>query len=149
MIEVKEGVKELIIEYFKTDVLKSEPLTRENRLNIIETFTYCYNHHLSIQAIAKQLQNSNLSEIRDRIIKRMGSNYNPYPLRLGELKPLLQIEAMEHKKSLHGYLLSIVRERHERQAAYLDTCCVPRLNKMYRIKKAERAGNCLQLNFPF
>lgn len=132
---VKEGVRDLIIEYFKTDVLKSEPLTRENKENIIQTFTYAWAQHMSIQAICKELQNSNLSKIRDGIIKRMGSNYNPFPLRLGVLKPELQIEAMEHNKSLHGYLLSIFRERHQKQVDYLDLYCVPRLNKMYRYKK--------------
>ncbi len=108
-IAIKPGVKELTIEYFKVDVF-SEPLTPETRKNIIDTFTYAYNNHLSIQAIVMELKGSNLCEMRERIIKRLGSNYNPFPLRLGETKPILQMKALEVNKSLHGYILSILRE---------------------------------------
>lgn len=107
---VSEGVNELIMFYFKVDILKSEPLTEENRKNIIETFTYAYNNHLTNQAIYRELKDSNLSQIRDRIIKRMGSNYKPFPLRLGDLKPIYQQRAMQGGKTLHGYLLHVLRE---------------------------------------
>lgn len=107
---VKEGVKELIEEYFKIKILDIEPLTDDTRENIIATFTFAYNHHKSIQSVCKELQHSNLSELRDRIIKRLGSNYNPYPLRLGTIKPVLQKEATGNNKSLHGWLLSILRD---------------------------------------
>lgn len=107
---VKEGVKELILEYFKVDVLDKEPLGEDTRANIIATFTFAYNRHQSIKSICKELQHSNLSEVRDRIIKRMGSNYAPFPIRLGTIKPQLQREAVDSDKSLHGLVLSILRE---------------------------------------
>jgi len=146
---VKDGVRLLIIEYFKSDVLTGEPMTADTRQNIIETFTHCYNKHLSINAIVKELQGSNLSEFRDRLIKRMGSNYNPYPIRLGNLKPKLQMEAMDCNKSLHGYILMLLREREERQNQYIDLCCVPRLNKLYRFKRVHTADRFYQLDFVF
>jgi len=146
---VKDGVRQLIIEYFKSDVLKDEPMSVDTRQNIIETFTFAYNTHQTINAIVKELQGSNLSEFRDRLIKRMGSNYNPYPIRLGNLKPKLQMEAMDCNKSLHGYILMLLREREERQNQYIDLCCVPRLNKLYRFKRVHSASQFLQLDFVF
>ncbi len=41
----KQGVKDLITEYFKIEILDVEPLTDEMRENIIATFTYAYNNH--------------------------------------------------------------------------------------------------------
>lgn len=146
---VKDGVRLLIIEYFKSDVLAGEPMTSDTRGNIIDTFQHCYNKHLSINAIVKELQGSNLSEFRDRLIKRMGSNYNPFPIRLGNLKPTLQMEAMEANQSLHGYILKLLREREERQNQYIDFCCVPRLNKLYRFRRVHSAVRVCQLDFVF
>lgn len=145
---VKEGVRELIYEYFKVDVLEEEPLTKDTRQNIIATFTFAYNRHLSIQAISRELQQSNLSELKDRIIKRMASNYNPYPIRLGNLKPILQQEAFDNNKSLHSYLLSIFREREDRNKRYLDLYCVRRLNRMYRYNKPFKNLMVCQLSLP-
>lgn len=144
---VKAGVRDLIIFYFKVDVLDKEPLAEDTRQNIIETFTYCWAHHMSIQAIVKELRNSNLSELRERIIKRMESNYNPYPLRLGDLKPRLQMEAMDNNKSLHNYILTLLREREKKQKAYIDLYCVPRLNRIYRLKKPIGNEVFVQLSF--
>lgn len=107
---VKEGVKELVIQYFKTDIFANEPLTDENRQNIIETFTYCYNRHMPIVTVIHELKGSNLAEMRDRIIKRLGSNYNPFPFRLGELKPILQQRALAANKSLHEYAVGVLRK---------------------------------------
>lgn len=102
---------------------------------------------MSIQAIVKELRNSNLSELRERIIKRMESNYNPYPLRLGDLKPRLQMEAMDNNKSLHNYILTLLREREKKQKAYIDLYCVPRLNRIYRLKKPIGNEVFVQLSF--
>jgi len=135
MKPIKEGIKELIFEYFKVDVLEKERLTKDNRENIIETFTYAYNNHLTTLAISKELVGSNLAELRDRIIKRNVSNYRPYPVRLGSLKPLLQSEASDYNKSMHNYILSILKERLDKHQSYIDLHCVPRLNKLYRYKK--------------
>lgn len=110
MKEINAGIKELINEYFKVDVLEKVPMSVDLRQNIIETFTYCYNNHMSVKSVAKQLQHSNLSELRDRIIKRMGSNYNPYPVRLGELKPELQRQACSNGISLHRHVLLVLRK---------------------------------------
>lgn len=108
---LSEGIKDLINEYFKVDVLECIPMTEDTRQNIIATFTYCYNNHMSVKSVAKQLQHSNLSELRDRIIKRMGSNYNPFPVRLGSLKPDLQKEACAKRISLHRHVWLLLRDR--------------------------------------
>ena len=112
---VKEGVKELINEYFKIDLLDSWPMTEDAKENIIKTFTYAWEHHQTIQSISKQLQNSNLSAIRDRIIKQLASDYNAFPVRLGPYKKDLQKEAVDHKMSLHRYMLHIVKHRNTNQ----------------------------------
>lgn len=40
---------------------------------------------------------------------------NPYPIRLGELKPKLQMEAFETDKSMHDVLINIVKDFFERK----------------------------------
>lgn len=105
-----EGVRELILDYFSYDVLAGNILAEDLRENIIKTFTYCYERHLTTQFIARELAGSQISQYRDKVIKRMGSNYNPYPIRLGQIKPQLQRQANESGKSLHGYLLSLLRK---------------------------------------
>jgi hypothetical protein len=105
MKTVTEGINELIVEYFKIDILKQN-LRPETRQNIIDTFTYCYNHHMEGEQIAKELEDSNLSDLRDRI----KSNSQPYPLRLGELKPYYQMMAVENDISLHKCLLNVLKD---------------------------------------
>lgn len=111
MKPLNNGVRELINEYFKIDVLDEWPMTLETKENIIRTFTYAWERHQSVKSVAKQLQHSNLSELRDKIIKQIGSNYNPYPIRLGVLKPALQQEACAKNMSLHRYILHIAKNR--------------------------------------
>lgn len=110
---VKPGVRELIIEYFKCDLLDRETMASDMKANLVQTFTYAYDRHLSIHAITKELQNSDISEYRDRLIKRMGSNYNPFPIRLGDIKPDMQAEAAAMNRSLHSYILMLLRGRNE------------------------------------
>ncbi len=108
----KNAINDLVIEYFKSDILNSN-LDKETKELVLKTFTYAHEKKLHIRAIIHELEGSRLSEIRNRIIERLGSNYNPYPVRLGELKPMLQMEACENNKSLHGQVLKILREYYE------------------------------------
>jgi hypothetical protein len=111
MKPLNNGIRELINEYFKIDVLDEWPMTPETKENIIKTFTYAWERHQSVKSVAKQLQHSNLSELRDRIIKQIGSDYNPFPIRLGVLKSKLQQEACTAKLSLHRYILVTLKQR--------------------------------------
>lgn len=38
------------------------------------------------------------------------NNDKPFPIRLGELKPILQQEAVSHDRSLHYWIKKILRE---------------------------------------
>jgi len=132
---VKEGVRELIFNYFGYDVLVNHRVQHDLLKNIIETFTYAYNRHQNIEDIEKDLEWTEIWELRQRRINLKESNYKPFPIRLGDLKPILQMEAAEHKKTLHGHILNLLMERQKIQKNYIDVYCVPRLSKMYRYKR--------------
>lgn len=110
----KPDVNELIIEYFKTDILNQKPaVTPEIRKLILETFTYAHKKNSHIRVIIRELKGSELSQIRDRIIRRMESDNNPFPIRFGELKPLIRDESFDCGRSFSGQVLSIVRDHYK------------------------------------
>lgn len=132
---VSKGVKELIFQYFLTDVLETEPLNEDLRQNIIATFTYAYNHHIERMDLSSQVDDSAISRLRQRIIKRNRDNYSPFPVRLGSLKPILQQDAMSCNKSLHGYIIRILKNVEDKNREYFDSNCIPRLCKFYKKKR--------------
>ena len=112
MKALSQGIRDLITEYFDCDVLADNyDISEGFKKNIIETFTYAYNNHLSKRAINKELEGSNIYKLREKI----RSNNKPFPVRWGDLKPKLQMEAIEKNISMHAACREIVREHFERQ----------------------------------
>lgn len=133
---VNEGIKQLIYKYFNFNVLeKGQRVQKDMLVNIIETFTYCWKLHKTMSEIEEELIYTEIWELRQRRLKLTESNYNPFPIRLGELKPDLQEEAATNHKNLHQYLLCLLLDRKKRQHTYLDLHCVKRLDKYYRLRK--------------
>ncbi len=132
--KLKEGVKNLIFQYFLCDIL-DEPLTDDMRQNIIDTFTYAYDHHIERLDLSSQIDESAMSALRNRIIKRNKSNYNPFPIRFGSLKPKLMEEAHCNNMSLHGYVTFLLKKRDDINKGVFDQMCIPRLSKYYKKKR--------------
>lgn len=107
-------VDEMIIDYFKTDILNQKPaVSPETRKLIVDTFTYAHRKKQSTLMIIKELKGSELEQIRNRIIKRIESDNNPFPVRFGELKPKLHREASDTGRSITGQILKIVRDHYK------------------------------------
>lgn len=70
-IGFSERMASLISEYFKTDILNtSEGITQTTRDLIRQVFTEAYTAGLSIDEIVKQLEGTELSRVRSRLIAR-------------------------------------------------------------------------------
>lgn len=106
-----EGILALIFEYFKMDVLQEWPMDKKMELLIIKEFTTAYERKLNAWQIHHFLKGSCIEALRTKISDYHKDNYKPYPIKLGQLKPILQREAVEKKISLHRHMLNILWER--------------------------------------
>lgn len=97
-------IKKSITKYFYCDILDPvHKLSVSLKINIIETFTYAYDHHLSDKEIQEQLEGSNLWEV----LQRLRDQNKPFPVRWGVLKPRLQEEALSKGMSMHAFCREI------------------------------------------
>ena len=112
---MKEEVLALIFEYFKMDVLQDWSMGKEMQAEIIKTFTSANAKKLSSWQIYHLLKGTSIEDLRKKVMEYEKDNYKPFPVRLGQHKPKLQMEAaqMDGGKgwTLHRYLLYIVGER--------------------------------------
>lgn len=106
-----EEVLALIFEYFKMDVLQKWPMSKDMQAEIIKTFTSVAEKKLNAWQIFHLLKGSNIESLRNKIAEYHKANYKPYPIKLGQLKPDLQEEAVKSGVSLHRYILNILWER--------------------------------------
>lgn len=97
--------EDLVLDYFKVPILESEQLDPDIRVEIEKTFQYCFKKKQNIRSIIHELEGTELEAMRNRIIKRLGSTMNPYPIKLGPLKPFYQEKAHLHNRSAHGEIL--------------------------------------------
>lgn len=106
-----EGILALIFEYFKMDVLQEWPMDKKMEELIIKEFTTAYDRKLNAWQIHHFLKGSSIESLRLKIADYHKSNYKPYPIKLGQLKPVLQREATDLKISLHRHVLNILWDR--------------------------------------
>lgn len=108
----------LVLDYFKTDILSQSNLPDDLRREIESTFEYAFRKRQHIRSVIHELSGTELEKIRKRVIKRLGSTMNPFPVKLGEIKPILAERAATTDRSMHGYILHVLR-RHCEYGDYL------------------------------
>lgn len=103
---MKEGVEKLIYDYFNCNIFdEAYELSPGIKKNIEDSFQYAYNKHLTKQDLNAEFEGTNISELRERI----RSYNNPYPIRLGHLKPLLQKDAFAIENgTIHMVIRNII-----------------------------------------
>lgn len=142
---LKREIEKLIYNYFNCDVFNEDyQLSAGIKQNIIETFTFAYNHHKTGREINAELEGSNIAKLRNTI----RSYNNPFPVRFGMLKIKLQQDAFKQENgTIHGVIKQIVEEyytkhEHDPLTRLIDLAIIRRhniKNHNYRKKYGDKA----------